>query len=105
MGKSFSLVLNYLWSNRIASIVCSYILASVFVKLLLDIDICIPCFWKTIFDFTCPGCGLTTALIKLTGFNIAEAYKTNPLIFIIIPTGLLYLLTDFAKFKKSKTSS
>jgi len=104
MRRISSLGLNYLWSNKIVSIVGGYILVSVFVKLFLDIDICIPCLWKTIFGFTCPGCGLTTALIKLTGFDIAGAYKTNPLIFIIIPTGLLYLLTDFAKFKKIKTS-
>ncbi|MFT5102946.1 MAG: hypothetical protein ACI86C_000594 [Candidatus Latescibacterota bacterium] len=104
MLRLFSLVLNYLWSNKIASIVGGYILVSVLVKLFLDIDICIPCIWKTIFGFTCPGCGLTTALIKLAGFEIAEAYKANPLIFVIIPTGLVYLLIDFVKFKKIKTS-
>lgn len=103
MFRTFSLGLKYLWSNKIVSIVAGYILVSVFVKLFLDIDICIPCLWKTIFGFTCPGCGLTTALIKLIEFDLAGAYKTNQLIFIIIPTGLLYLLADFTKFKKIKT--
>lgn len=84
MRRTFALVSAYLWSNKIVTIVGGYIIASVFIKQLLDVDICIPCVWKTIFGFTCPGCGLTTALIKLTGFDIAGAYKANPLIFMAL---------------------
>lgn len=75
-------------------------LLSVLLKLSFDTDIGIPCLWKTMFGFECPGCGLTTAFIKLLQLDLAGAYKSNLLIFIVVPAGFFYILSDYNKFKK-----
>lgn len=99
----FALVYKYLWANKIISLVGGYIIFSVLVKAFLEIDIGIPCLWKTLSGYNCPGCGLTTASAKLTEMDIAGAYQANRLIFAVIPGGSFYILTDFIKFKKINT--
>lgn len=101
----FTLVYQYLWANKIISLVGSYIIFSVLIKVFLDIDISIPCLWKSLFSFNCPGCGLTTASVKLTGLDVVGAYQANPLIFAVVPGGVFYMLTDFIKFKKRNMRS
>jgi hypothetical protein len=64
------------------------------------IDVCIPCFIKLITGHKCPGCGLTRAFIYLIKSNPKEAYNQNPLIFIVFPSCIFYIITDFLKFKK-----
>jgi len=85
--------------NKVISVVAIYFVISVFLKMVFAIDILIPCLWKKIFHFECPGCGLTTAFIKILTFDISGAYKTNPLIFIILPLGIAYIYYDFSKFR------
>lgn len=60
----------------------------------------IPCLWKTCFHVKCPGCGLTTASIKILTLDIYGAYKANPLIFIVLPVGSMYVLKDLKKIKE-----
>jgi len=85
------------------SIIVCYFIISDLLESVFDINICIPCLWKTFFGFRCPGCGLTTAFIKLTEFKISEAFEANPLIFILLPFGLLFILSDYNKFRKKST--
>lgn len=66
------------------------------------IDICIPCIWKAIFNVNCLGCGLTSAFIYLLKLNFIDAYKSNPLIYIIIPFGIYYIKQDYQEFKNIK---
>lgn len=90
----------YLQGNKIVSLVAAYMLFSVILKLSFDADIGIPCLWKTLFGFECPGCGLTTAFIKLLQLDVSGAYKSNWLIFIVVPAGSFYILSDYNKFRK-----
>ncbi len=85
MGKNFQEIAGYLWHNKIYSLVTFYFFISVLVKIFLNMEIGIPCIWKSLLGFECPGCGLTTALINLVQLNFVAAYKSNPLIFIVIP--------------------
>lgn len=41
----------------------------------------IPCLWKALFGFECPGCGLSRAGALLVRGRFAEAVHTNWLIF------------------------
>lgn len=100
-----ALFYKYLWTNKIISLVGGYIIISVLIKAFLNVDIGIPCLWKSLFGFNCPGCGLTTASVKLTGMDLVGAYKANPLIFAVIPGGAFYVLTDFIKFKNKTNPS
>lgn len=77
-----------------------YFILSVILKIGFSIDILIPCLWKTLFHFNCPGCGLTTSFIKILSLDLYGAYQTNPLVFIILPIGAIYIYRDFVKFKR-----
>ena len=82
------------------SCVALYLFIALFLKIEFSIDILFPCLWKTIFHFNCPGCGLTHAFIKLIFFDFKGAFKENPLIFIVFPVGVFYIVSDFVKFRK-----
>jgi len=71
--------------------------------MITEIDICIPCIWKIMFGIDCIGCGLTSSFIYILQLNFLDAYLINPLIFILIPFGIIYLKLDYDNFlKKSK---
>jgi hypothetical protein len=80
------------------SVVVCYFIISVFAKSVLNFNIFIPCLWNTLFHFKCPGCGLTTATVMLIEFKWSAAYHANPLIFLLVPIGLLLILSDYYKF-------
>lgn len=88
----------YLRTNLIFFSVCSYILFSSILNSLTGIDICIPCIFKTVFNFECPGCGLTRAFISLLEMDFVGAYQSNALIFIVLPVALYFVVSDFSKF-------
>jgi hypothetical protein len=77
-----------------------YFMFSAILKTVSGIDICIPCIWKSILGFNCPGCGLTTALISLMELNFNHAFEANWLIFIIIPYAIYSLMQDYISFQR-----
>ena len=95
-----NLVVKYIAFNKITVIIGVYFLLSAILKATTDIDFCIPCLWKTIFGFHCPGCGLTTAFISLMKLDYREAFEKNWLIFIILPIWLYYLAQDYVKHNR-----
>ena len=97
--KMFNVFTKYIASNKILVIIGLYFLFSAILEITIGIDICIPCIWKLIFGLHCPGCGLTTAFISLIELDPNKAYKSNWLIFILIPFGIYYVAKDFNKFK------
>jgi hypothetical protein len=78
-----------------------YFVLSALLFILADIDICIPCIFKTFLGVSCPGCGLTTAFISLIELNFTKAYESNWLIFIILPFAIFYSIKDFFVFWKN----
>lgn len=78
----------------------TYFLISILIKIYFAIDIQIPCVWKTFFHVECPGCGLTRSFTQILYFDLVGAFKTNPLIFIVMPAGIFFIITDFIKFKR-----
>jgi hypothetical protein len=93
---------NFFITHKFLSIIGIYFIMSVILESAFEIDICIPCIWKKIFGFNCWGCGLTTALVKLTQLDFVGAYHSNPLIFIVLPAGTYYWIQDYLKFKNNK---
>ena len=93
-------IIKYIAKNKILTIVGFYFLFSSILKSVADIDICIPCIWKSIFGVHCPGCGLTTAFISLIELNFKNAFATNWLIFIILPFWIYYMIQDYVKFQR-----
>lgn len=104
-SKMFSLIIKYIKANYVLFGISIYILFSALLNALTGIDICIPCIWKTLFKVSCPGCGLTTALMNLLELNIKQAFESNWLIFVVLPTGVYYLIRDFKKYKQNTTAN
>ena len=96
----YNTIIKYIVMNRILAIVGFYFLFSAILKPTANIDICIPCLWKSIFGVQCHGCGLTTALMSLIELNFKKASETNWLIFLIVPLGIYYVTRDYAKFSR-----
>lgn len=92
-------IVKYIIKNKILAIVGFYFLFSSILKATLDIDICIPCIWKSLFNTSCPGCGLTTAFISIIELDFKNAFETNWLIYLILPIGIYYIIKDFTTFK------
>jgi len=95
----FKVLFSYIAKNKIFALVIFYFLFSAILKAVADIDICIPCLWKSLFGVHCPGCGLTTAFIGLIELDLNKAFESNWLIFIIVPFIIFYMTQDFVKFK------
>ena len=49
---------------------------------------------RTLTGFYCPGCGMTRGLHQLLHGNIAAALAYNPLIVLVIPAALYWLLSE-----------
>lgn len=96
-------VVKYIAINKIIVITGAYFFLSAILKAMTGIDVCMPCLWKMIFGFNCPGCGLTTSFISLIELNFMKAFENNWLIFLIVPLGIYYLIKDYNKFKRKYT--
>ena len=89
----------YVRSNKLVCLVALYFIVSFVLQMAFSVNIMFPCLWKTIFNIKCPGCGLTTALISLIRFDIAGAYSANPLIFVVLPSVIFYIILRIIRHK------
>jgi hypothetical protein len=56
----------------------------------------IPCVFHELTGLYCPGCGITRTIVALLDFNLYQAFRSNMLIFAIIP---LYIGYVWMKYK------
>jgi len=89
----------YINCNKFIFAIGIYFLFSSILVAITKIDICIPCIWKAIFEVNCLSCGLTSAFVYILKLNFFDAYKTNSLIYILIPFGIYYIKQDYQEFK------
>jgi len=92
------LVLKYLRHHWIYALIIGYFGIAIGLHLSADIQILIPCVWKAISGYNCPGCGLTHAFIALLQLRWQEAWLENPLIYLIVPVLIALTLRDFIRF-------
>ncbi len=52
----------------------------------------IPCIFRLITGYKCPGCGITHLLFHLCQFDFRNAFISNPLVFIYLPFIVIYFL-------------
>ena len=56
------------------------------------LDIGIPCIFHELTGLYCPGCGITRLLFSLFELNFYQAFRSNPLVFILLILSIFYLL-------------
>lgn len=49
----------------------------------------IPCVFHRITGLKCPGCGVTRMCLAIIRFDIAEAFRSNQMLFILLPVLLI----------------
>ena len=52
----------------------------------------IPCIFRYITGYKCPGCGTTTMCVSILRFRFGDAFYANPFIFTTIPFLMLEIL-------------
>lgn len=69
-------------------------------------QITIPCLFHKITNWYCPGCGITRLIFSLIHLDFYQAFRYNPLVFIL---GILYgcycIISLVIKIKLPKCSS
>ena len=54
----------------------------------------LPCTFKLLTGYDCPGCGSQRALHALLHGRVAEALHFNPLVFIAAPAAVMYIVVE-----------
>lgn len=62
--------------------------------------LCIPCIFRLITGLKCPGCGITTMIMRLSMLNFRGSFIANPFLFITSPFLAFELI--YAYIKKEK---
>lgn len=52
----------------------------------------IPCVFRELTGFKCPGCGITHMFFDLINFRFKDAFYDNPLVFIYLPFIVAYFV-------------
>lgn len=94
------LLIKYSAHHILFSMLGGYFILSLFLKIFFQTDITVPCLFTTLSGYNCWGCGITRAFIHLLEFELADAWRANPIAFIVFPAGVFYIVNDFLEFKK-----
>lgn len=65
----------------------------------------IPCLFREITGYKCPGCGITHLLFDIVNLRFKDAFLENPLVFIYLPFIIAYFIYRtylFVSDKKDK---
>lgn len=65
-------------------------------------NIYIPCLFNKITGLYCPGCGITRMIIAIKNMNFYQAFRYNPLMFILMPFFIIYYITYYTYWIKNK---
>ena len=58
----------------------------------------IPCLFREITHFYCPGCGISRALRSLIHLDLYQAFRYNNLIIILLPIIIIYYLEKILNY-------
>lgn len=67
---------------------------------IINTGIYIPCLFRLITGYKCPGCGITTMIISLSQLDFKGAFIANPFLFITGP--LIIIEVIYSMFKNSE---
>ena len=58
----------------------------------------LPCPFRALTGYLCPGCGMTRAGVAILGGDFAKAWQYNPLSLTLLPVFSLYLLYKTGRY-------
>lgn len=65
----------------------------------------IPCVFRLVTGLKCPGCGVTTMLLKLINLDFTSAFRANMVLFCMLPAfAVLFILWLVRYIKTGKQS-
>ena len=64
----------------------------------------IPCVFRKITHWYCPGCGITRMFAAILAGDFYQAMRYNPLLFILLPVALLYLVDSLISRMRGRKS-
>ncbi|MGC4129323.1 MAG: DUF2752 domain-containing protein [Bergeyella sp.] len=65
----------------------------------MEDSVFLKCPFKTITGYDCPGCGSQHAIHELLHLNIGKAFRYNPLLVVMIPYFLLFMVFQIKSVK------
>lgn len=66
------------------------LLLFLYYKIYIKFNVGIPCLFKLITGYDCPGCGITRCLFSLINLDIKSAFNYNALVTILIVPFIIY---------------
>lgn len=90
--------------------ILTYVLFVVMAGLLYGIfveytGLAIPCLFRRVTGLKCPGCGATGMCIALMHLHFSEAFRCNPVLFVLLPPLAVVFLcgaADYVRYGKWK---
>lgn len=58
----------------------------------------LPCLFRAMTGYLCPGCGMTRAALAILEGNFAKAWQYNPLSLTLLPIFAIYLLYKAGRY-------
>lgn len=62
----------------------------------------LPCIFHKITGFYCPGCGISRMFISFAKLDFYQAFRYNPLVFILLILFFIYMIIEIIHFKKKR---
>ena len=62
----------------------------------------IPCIFHKITHFYCPGCGITRMILSILKLDLYQAFRYNPLLFIMMPFIITYEIIYYINWIQDK---
>lgn len=79
--------------------------AGVIYYILVKAGFAIPCIFHKLTGLYCPGCGVTTMCVRLVHLDFYGAFRSNPVVFVMIPIiAVIFLKQKYSALKYGKIS-
>lgn len=78
--------------KKIIYLIIGLVILVLYLELGKYFNIYIPCQFKKITGYYCPGCGITRMIKALFCFDFYQAFRFNPLVFISLPFIIFFYL-------------
>ena len=74
----------------------------IYTYLYYNYSIKIPCLFHEMSNLYCPGCGITRMIISICKLDFYQAFRYNPLLFILMPFFVIYGIIYYINWLNDK---